>query len=184
LLFMGEEYGEEAPFPFFCSFGDAHLIDNVRRGRRRDYGFAADAEMLDPQGEATFAAARLSWAWPEGSDRAGTRRLYQDLVTARRRWPALRDFTRRTARLLPDESTAAVLHLVRGAEGEGALHAYFNLTGRSQTLAASAGRAEALLFSSEAGRYHGSRAARAAPGQLEPYECVVFGPAAWGALAT
>src|SRR5262249_41487759 len=27
LIFMGEEYGEENPFPFFCSFGDPGLIE-------------------------------------------------------------------------------------------------------------------------------------------------------------
>src|SRR6185437_5776055 len=37
LLFMGEEYGEDNPFPFFCSFGDAHLIEAVRQGRKREF---------------------------------------------------------------------------------------------------------------------------------------------------
>ena len=67
LLFMGEEYGEDNPFPFFCSFQNRNLIENVRQGRRRDYGFAPGVQMLDPQAESTFAAARLSWSWPEGS---------------------------------------------------------------------------------------------------------------------
>src|SRR5262249_20127821 len=35
LLFMGEEYGEEHPFHFFCSFSDHKLIDAVRNGRPR-----------------------------------------------------------------------------------------------------------------------------------------------------
>ena len=34
LLFMGEEYAESAPFPYFISHSDAELIDAVRRGRR------------------------------------------------------------------------------------------------------------------------------------------------------
>ena len=37
LLFMGEEYGEQRPFPFFCSFGDARLRKAVRQGRRREF---------------------------------------------------------------------------------------------------------------------------------------------------
>ena len=32
LLFMGEEYGEPSPFPFFCSFGDPALVEAVPRG--------------------------------------------------------------------------------------------------------------------------------------------------------
>ena len=34
--------------------------------------------MPDPQAEATFAASRLSWSWPEGSEHARLRRLYTD----------------------------------------------------------------------------------------------------------
>ncbi len=37
LLFMGEEYGEERPFPFFCSFGDAALAAAVWQGRRKEF---------------------------------------------------------------------------------------------------------------------------------------------------
>ncbi len=37
LLFMGEEYGEERPFPFFCSFGDPVVVEGVQRGRRREF---------------------------------------------------------------------------------------------------------------------------------------------------
>ena len=39
MLFMGEEWGSKAPFPFFCDFkGD--LADAVAQGRRREYGWA------------------------------------------------------------------------------------------------------------------------------------------------
>ena len=38
-LFMGEEYGETAPFLYFNSHGDPALIDAVKRGRQE--GFAA-----------------------------------------------------------------------------------------------------------------------------------------------
>ncbi len=181
LLFMGEEYGEDNPFPFFCSFHNRNLIENVRQGRRRDYGFAAGAVMLDPQAEATFAAARLSWSWPEGSHRAGLRRLYADLLSARRRWPALRDFSRRTARLLPDEQTPALLHLVRGAANE--LHAYFNLTQQAQPLPSAFGEGRVVLFSSEAACYHGSREPGVLLEQLRPYECIVLGSAGWGTFS-
>jgi maltooligosyltrehalose trehalohydrolase len=177
LLFMGEEYGEDNPFPFFCSFHNRNLIENVRQGRRRDYGFSPGADMFDPQAEATFAAARLSWTWPEGSHRAGLRRLYADLLAARRQWPALRDFTHRTVRLLPDEQAPALLHLVRGREGE--LHAYFNLTERAQILVGGASQGRALLFSSEALAYQGKRESRGFQGQILPYECVVLGSEGW-----
>ncbi len=37
LLFMGEEYGEVAPFQYFISHLDAQLVDAVRRGRREEF---------------------------------------------------------------------------------------------------------------------------------------------------
>src|SRR5262249_35447906 len=96
LLFMGEEDGETNPFAFFCSFEDPQLVQAVREGRRREFAaFAWQGEVPDPQDEATFRASRLSWSWPEGSPAAGLRRLYADLLAARREWPALRNFTDR-----------------------------------------------------------------------------------------
>jgi maltooligosyltrehalose trehalohydrolase len=187
LLFMGEEYGEERPFPFFCSFGDAQLAEAVRQGRRQEFAaFAWQGEVPDPQTEATFEAARLSWSWPEGTARAGLRRLYGDLLTARRRWPALRDFVGRSARILPDEATGRVLVLIRGgreaAPGR-TLEAFFNLSDRSQALPHEPGRGQELLFSSEARRYLGARQGGGPVTELLPYECLAFGPGSWQTLA-
>ena len=177
LIFMGEEYGEENPFLFFCSFLDAQLIENVRRGRRRDYTLGGNVP--DPQSEATFAASRLSWSWPEGSVREGLRRLYRDLLAARRTWPALRDFRHRAARLCPDEERAAVLHVVRGAgEPEAGIDLYFNLTDQFQPLPAMIRSGSTWLFSSEASRYHGARHPDEPLTRLWPYECVALGPPA------
>ncbi len=41
LVFMGEEYGEDAPFPFFCSFSDVELVRAVREGARENSTTAA-----------------------------------------------------------------------------------------------------------------------------------------------
>ncbi len=177
LLFMGEEYGETNPFPFFCSFADEQLIQAVRAGRQREFAdFAWQGAVPDPHAEATFAAARLSWSWPEGTPRAALRRLYQDLLAARRRWPALRDYQHRRARLLPDPATGPVLELCRGEDA--ALRAFFNLGGQRHPLPPPAG--QTLLFSSEAVRYGGSRCGP----ELAAHECVVFGPASWPGLGT
>jgi maltooligosyltrehalose trehalohydrolase len=184
LLFMGEEYGEDNPFPFFCSFLDPGLVQAVREGRRREFAaFAWQGEVPDPQDEATFASARLSWSWPEGSPRAGLRRLHADLLAARRDWPALRDFTRRPARLLPPHQT--LLEMVRGDEQAGtSVRAFFNPDGRAQPLPerTSAGQGGGLLFSSELARYGGSRQQAELPAELLPFECVVLGPSSWRAL--
>ena len=61
LLFMGEEYGETAPFQYFIEHGDPELIDAVRQGRQREFahfGWNAD-EIPDPQDPSTFERSRL-----------------------------------------------------------------------------------------------------------------------------
>ncbi|MBB6219156.1 1,4-alpha-glucan branching enzyme/maltooligosyltrehalose trehalohydrolase [Rhizobium leguminosarum] len=64
MLFMGEEWGAEEPFPFFCDF-DEELNEKVRKGRREELsrlpGFDAD-DLLDPTAPSTFAVAKLDWS--------------------------------------------------------------------------------------------------------------------------
>jgi malto-oligosyltrehalose trehalohydrolase len=61
MLFMGEEWGAEDPFPYFCDF-NAELNEKVREGRRKELsrlpGFD-EAGAFDPTSEATFRAAKL-----------------------------------------------------------------------------------------------------------------------------
>ena len=180
MLFMGEEYAEEHPFPFFCSFSDEHLQQAVREGRKREFAdFDWHQDIPDPCAEATRDAARLSWSWPEETPRAGLRRLYRDLLSARRVWPALRDFTRRPTSRIGDDGT--LIELVRG--NESTLHVYFNLSHRPQSLPASAfDGSRSLLFSSESATYAGARSTSTFEGNAYPFECIAIGPAAWQAL--
>ncbi|HEX8913652.1 MAG TPA: malto-oligosyltrehalose trehalohydrolase [Humisphaera sp.] len=184
MLFMGEEYGERRPFPFFCSFCGAELIEAVRQGRKREFAdFVASAdEVPDPAGTDTFAAAVLGWSWPEGSREAATRRLYKDLISARRRWPAMRDFTRRSASLLNDGASAGVLQLVRGGTSPCAetLDVYFNLTDAERPVPRAPCERQ-VLFASEWSRYGGGRQPGGAVTTLRPFECVALGPDAWRA---
>jgi len=60
LLFMGEEYGETAPFFYFISHADSRLVEAVRRGRQQEFAaYAWQAEPPDPQEEATFLRSKL-----------------------------------------------------------------------------------------------------------------------------
>ena len=177
LIFMGEEYGEENPFPFFCSFGDPQLIEAVRKGRKEEFAeLVGQGEVPDPQSEETFASACLSWSWPQGTLRAGLRRLYHDLLAARRQWPALCDFQTRSTRLLPDAEHGPVLELLRGpADSEQQVRIYFNLSEQSQSLPGDAICGKQSLFSSELSHYGGNRQELHAVDSLLPSECVVFG---------
>jgi maltooligosyltrehalose trehalohydrolase len=178
---MGEEYGEENPFPFFCSFGDPQLIEAVRQGRKQEFAeLVGQGVVPDPQAEETFTSARLSWSWPEGTPRAGLRRLYHDLLAARRCWPALQDFAARSARLLPDAENGPVLELLRGPTVAGQqARIYFNLSGQPHPLPTGPLPGQHMLFSSESSRYCGSRCGTHALDHLLPAECVVFGLTAW-----
>jgi maltooligosyltrehalose trehalohydrolase len=62
MLFMGEEYGEEAPFQFFTDHIDPDIAEATRSGRRREFAaFVSFAsEVPDPQDPATFAASKLT----------------------------------------------------------------------------------------------------------------------------
>jgi len=58
LLFMGEEYGETAPFPYFVDHGDDRLAEAVRAGRAEEMrGLGFVEEPLDASAESTFTMA-------------------------------------------------------------------------------------------------------------------------------
>jgi maltooligosyltrehalose trehalohydrolase len=68
LLFMGEEFGAETPFLFFCDFG-TDLAAAVTAGRRNEFArfatFSNPAErerIPDPSAATTFEASRLDWS--------------------------------------------------------------------------------------------------------------------------
>jgi maltooligosyltrehalose trehalohydrolase len=181
LLFMGEEYGEEHPFQFFCSFSDPQLIEAVRSGRRREFeAFHSDgAQVPDPQAETTFDASRLTWSWDIDPHKAGLRRLYQDVLRQRRDRPALRNYAERAARMLPHPDSGPVLELIRGGrrhDAEMTVRVLFNLSAESQN-APELNRG-ALLWTSEATEYGGTRESMTDKERMLPYECMMLAPSA------
>ncbi|RMF88595.1 MAG: malto-oligosyltrehalose trehalohydrolase [Nitrospinota bacterium] len=90
LLFMGEEYGEEAPFPYFVSHSDPALIEAVRQGRQEEFGaFAWQGIPPDPQSVETFLSAKLRWERQEQGKHRVLRDFYRTLIQLRREIPAL-----------------------------------------------------------------------------------------------
>lgn len=90
LLFMGEEYGEEAPFPYFISHSDRPLIEAVRKGRQEEFDASQwGGEPHDPQGEATFRLARLDRSLRSREGRERLREFYRELIRLRKRHPVL-----------------------------------------------------------------------------------------------
>ena len=90
LLFMGEEYGEDAPFRYFVSHSDPALVEAVREGRKKEFeGFGWTGDYADPQSEATFLASKLDWGLRSQGRHAVLLRFYKHLIALRRSLPAL-----------------------------------------------------------------------------------------------
>lgn len=89
LLFMGEEFGTQTPFLFFCDF-EKDLAAAVTAGRRNEFARfgrfnepAARKGIPDPNAEATFEASRIDWnliAKPRHQEWLG---FYQQLIRLR-----------------------------------------------------------------------------------------------------
>jgi maltooligosyltrehalose trehalohydrolase len=87
MLFMGEEWGSETPFPFFCGF-EGELADAVRNGRRREYDWAYAEygdDVPDPIARSTFQSAVPDW--DSRNEPKGRKRLtlVRELLAIRRR---------------------------------------------------------------------------------------------------
>jgi len=90
LLFMGEEYGETAPFPYFVHHSDLALIDAVRKGRRKEFeGFGWQGDVPNPQDVATFRSAKLDWAKRGEGHHRTLLSWYRELLRVRREQPLL-----------------------------------------------------------------------------------------------
>ncbi|MBX3332749.1 MAG: malto-oligosyltrehalose trehalohydrolase [Nitrospira sp.] len=90
LLFMGEEYGETAPFQYFIEHGDPDLVQAVRQGRRREFAhFGWNPEDIpDPQAVATFERSRLNRERLDDRQTA-LLRWSQALIQLRKKEPSL-----------------------------------------------------------------------------------------------
>ncbi len=84
LIFMGEEYGERAPFQFFTDYGDPVLQKAVSEGRRKEFKHFTWNEVPDPQAVETFECSRLTWA----SDSLAREMLdwYRQLIALRQKF--------------------------------------------------------------------------------------------------
>ncbi|MDX6569727.1 MAG: maltooligosyltrehalose trehalohydrolase [Gaiellales bacterium] len=85
LLFMGEEYGETAPFLYFTDHRDDDLNTAVREGRAREFeAFARSGELVDPHDPEAFLRSRLDWTRREQGAHRQHLDLYRELLRLRR----------------------------------------------------------------------------------------------------
>jgi len=96
LLFMGEEYGEEAPFQYFISHSDPELIEAVRKGRRDEFSaFGWEGEIPDPQNVATFWRSKADHHLRSEGKNRSLLEFYGMLIKLRKELPSLSHSTRK-----------------------------------------------------------------------------------------
>jgi len=182
LLFMGEEYGETAPFLYFTSHTDPALAKAVRRGRRAEFAaFAWQGEVPDPQDETTFLRSRLSLALRHEGRHRTLLEFYTELIRLRRTLPALASVTKDTMEVRGWEEERVLS--VRRWNGRSEATAVFNFADapRSLRIPLSTGRWIAQLDSADE-RWGG-------PGRVVPVEihsdgevALTLGPTAFALL--
>jgi len=90
LLFMGEEYGETAPFLYFTSHSDPSLAQAVQNGRRAEFAhFFNEGEVPDPQSITTFQRSKLNCKLLQDPQHKILWDFYRELIRLRNSVPAL-----------------------------------------------------------------------------------------------
>ncbi|MEW6600498.1 MAG: DUF3459 domain-containing protein, partial [Nitrospirota bacterium] len=96
LLFMGEEYAEEAPFLYFISHNDPALVEAVRSGRKEEFSrFIWNAAPPDPQSAGTFMRSKITWEKRNSGKNRTILNLYRQLIALRKGIPCLSNLSSR-----------------------------------------------------------------------------------------
>lgn len=129
LLFMGDEYGESAPFQYFVSHSDPLLIEAVRRGRKEEFaGFKWSSEPPDPQSEQTFKRSKLAHPLKHQGRHRALLEYHKELIWLRKSLPALRCLSKENMDVVSFEEDHAIA--VRRWSGDNEVLSIFNFSGR------------------------------------------------------
>jgi maltooligosyltrehalose trehalohydrolase len=168
LLFMGEEYGETAPFQFFTSFLDPELAEAVRRGRAAEFSrFAWEGAIPDPTLPLTFVRSRLNHSLAAAPRHCALRDYYRAWLGLRRAHPALGARNKERTRVELDPSGAVLTVTRASAEGD-PVQLFANLTAERRPWVEPAG--SRLLLDSADPRFGGEP--RTYP--LAPFQVLLF----------
>jgi maltooligosyltrehalose trehalohydrolase len=131
LLFMGEEYGERAPFLYFISHSDPALVEAVRRGRREEFSaFRWQENFPDPQEEETFRASKLQRELRFQGHHRMLRAFYKELIRLRKTLAPLAFLSKEQMEIVSSEDEKTIL--LRRWKEEEEVFMVFNFS-RSET---------------------------------------------------
>ncbi len=129
LLFMGDEYGETAPFQYFVSHSDPSLIEAVRKGRREEFAaFQWKGEPPDPQNEATFSSSKLNHLLKKDPLHKALLEFHKEVLALRRSVPALYSLSKDQMDVISLEEERILA--VRRWNGDSEILAVFNFNER------------------------------------------------------
>ncbi len=121
LLFMGEEYGETAPFHYFVHHSDMALIEAIRSGRQKEFAaFAWEGEVADPQDKDTFEKSRIDIDRHHQGHHSLLHNFYRRLIALRKGNPCLGACRRRDCSVTRVGQASALL-LTRNIDGHRSL---------------------------------------------------------------
>jgi maltooligosyltrehalose trehalohydrolase len=141
LIFMGEEYGEEAPFQYFISHGDAALVEGVRKGRGAEFAaFGWQTSPPDPQDEATFLRSKLNHQLKREGRFGALRDFYRELIRLRKESAALARLSKEHCEVTGFEAERVLL--LRRWSGDEAALTIFNFNAEQVSLALPGPRAQ------------------------------------------
>lgn len=110
MLFMGEEYGEKAPFYYFVSHSDPKLIEAVREGRKKEFAALKDENTPpEAQDEATFQKSKLNWEIRETGEHQLLWHWHRKLIELRHTNPVLKNKDKNNVAAYPNGTHGLIL---------------------------------------------------------------------------
>jgi maltooligosyltrehalose trehalohydrolase len=121
MLFMGQEWGETAPFEYFTSHGDRALGAAVSKGRMAEYApLMGGRECPDPQAPETFERSKLDWGKLERAPHAEILHHYREAIARRRELCCLASCRKDLTRVSFDEDARRLTIERRDPDGSAA----------------------------------------------------------------
>ncbi len=150
LLFMGEEFGDTAPFLYFVSHSDQDLIEAVRRGRGEEFAaFGWQEAPPDPQAEETFLRSKVNHHLRHTGEHRILWEFYRAVLRLRRELADLTDLGRQEREVAAYEAEKVLWVRMGGEGGEALMLAAFHEEAQKVTLPWPAGECDKRLDSAE-----------------------------------